>query len=60
MQVKKLLSDISKSYTPFHVVATAAQILDENGFERIKEENAWKLNKGGKYYVTKNDSAIEI
>lgn len=58
MQVKKLLSDISKSYTPFHVVATAAQILDENGFERIKEENAWKLNKGGKYYVTKNDSAV--
>ena len=56
--VNKLLCDINKSYTPFHAVNRAVEILDSNGFERIREENAWNLKHGGKYYVTKNDSAI--
>ena len=56
--VNKLLCDISKSYTPFHAVNRAAEILDGNGFERIREENEWNLKVGGKYYVTKNDSAL--
>lgn len=58
MKVKNLLADLGKSYTPFHVTKNASDILDKNGFKRIKEEDAWKLAKGGKYYVTKNDSAL--
>ncbi|MCH5164074.1 MAG: M18 family aminopeptidase [Clostridiales bacterium] len=58
MNVKNLLVDMNKSKTPFHVVDNAAAILTKEGFERIREDEAWKLKKGGKYFVTKNDSAL--
>ena len=32
--------------------------LDKEGFEELKEEDHWKLKKGGNYYVTRNHSAI--
>lgn len=56
--VKNLLSDISRSYTPFHAASNASSILDKAGFTRIKEDEKWDVKVGGKYYVTKNDSAV--
>ena len=58
MKVKNLLVDLGKSCTPFHAVDNATDILDKNGFVRLREQDAWKIKKGGKYYVSKNDSAL--
>lgn len=55
--VNRLLKDIQRSYTPFHAVDVAAKCLDEAGFTRIREDEAWSIKQGGKYYVTKNDTA---
>ncbi len=55
MDIKKLLY---KSKTAYHAVKNAAEILDENGFLRLNENNDFKIEKGGKYYIIRNDSAL--
>ena len=55
---KKLLKFIEKSPTAFQAVTEMTKRLDKEGFEELKEEDHWKLKKGGNYYVTRNHSAI--
>jgi aspartyl aminopeptidase len=55
---KELIDFIYDSPTAFHAVDSAKAILDKQGFIELKEEDRWDLEKGGKYYVTKNDSAV--
>ncbi|MFV9511051.1 M18 family aminopeptidase [Tepidibacillus sp. LV47] len=53
-----LIHFIDSSPTVFHVVANIKQQLDKNGFKELDFGQRWDLQKGGKYYVSKNDSAI--
>lgn len=55
---EELMDFIYKSPTAFHVVSSIKKILDKNGFKELKEEDKWHVIKYGKYYITKNDSAI--
>jgi aspartyl aminopeptidase len=54
----ELIDFIYESPTAFHAVDSVKKVLTESGFSELKEEDRWGLNKGGKYFVTKNDSAI--
>lgn len=47
-----------KSLTSYHATKNSVQILEDAGFKELKENESWKLEKGGKYYITKNASAI--
>lgn len=58
MYTEKLLNDISRSYTPFHAVDRAKKFLDENGFVRLREDQQFKIERGGKYYADKNGTAL--
>jgi len=56
-----LLNFIQKSPTPFHAVQTMVTMLEEDGFERLNESQAWQMKSQpiqGKYYVTRNDSSL--
>lgn len=53
-----LVDFIYDSPTAFHAVESAKTILRAKGFAELREEERWELQKGGKYYVTKNDSAL--
>ncbi len=53
-QLKQFLGD---SPTPFHATANMAARLEQAGFARLHERQAWDLSPG-KYYVTRNDSSI--
>ena len=53
-----LIDYIYDSPTAFHAVARVKEDLCNEGFVEIKEEEKWNLKKGGKYFVTKNDSAV--
>ena len=53
-----LIDYIYDSPTAFHAVAKAKEDLCKEGFLEVKEEEKWNLEKGGKYFVTKNDSAL--
>lgn len=55
---RALLEFIDASPTPFHAVAEAARRLEESGFTRLREEDAWKLAPGGRHYVTRNGSTL--
>ncbi|MBU3189326.1 M18 family aminopeptidase [Clostridium bowmanii] len=55
---QNLIDYIYDSPTAFHAVTKAKEDLSKEGFVEIKEEEKWNLQKGGKYFVTKNDSAL--
>lgn len=55
---QELLDFINKSKTAFQSAYEIKSILDKNGYMEVKEEDKWDLKKGGKYYITKNDSAV--
>ena len=56
--VKNLIKNIHASPTAFHAVKTASDILDKNGFVRLSEKEAWRLDKSGKYYIVRADSSL--
>ncbi len=53
-----LIDFLYKSPTAYHSVKTIKERLDLNGFSEVKESEKWNLQKEGKYYVIKNDSAL--
>ena len=55
---KELINFIDASPTCFHAVANMKESLLKEGFVELKENEHWKIEKGGNYFVTRNDSAI--
>ncbi len=55
---KDLIDFIYESPSMFHAASTMANFLEENGFTELNLEDAWELEKGGKYYTRKNSSAL--
>lgn len=55
---KELIQFIEKSPTCFQAVATMKKILEQEGYSELKERDKWNLEKGGHYFVTRNDSAL--
>lgn len=53
-----LLDFLDNSPCNFFATATIQRYLDDNGFQDLKQSERWNLEKGGKYYVKKNDTAI--
>jgi aspartyl aminopeptidase len=55
-----LLDFIHTSPSPFHVVANIKAMLISKGFRELRLAKRWEISKGGKYFVTRNDSAIIV
>ncbi len=55
---KELIDFIYESPSAFHAAESVKNMLKDNGFNELKEEDRWNLQNEGKYYVTKNDSAV--
>lgn len=53
-----LLQYLDAAPTPFHAVSTARALLDAAGFSALDERDAWQLQRGGRYYLTRNGSAL--
>ncbi|MCP4116515.1 MAG: M18 family aminopeptidase [Desulfobacteraceae bacterium] len=53
-----LFSFIDQSPSPFHAVRHMEDQLKATGFSRLEEKDAWNLEAGGKYYVTRNRSSV--
>jgi len=56
----KFLDFVNASPTPFHAVHSASIILEKAGFTKVRETDDWEkdLKEGGKYYFTRNQSAL--
>lgn len=55
---KNLLTFIKNSPSAFHSIASIKKILIREGFNQIEENEVFNITKGGKYFVTRNDSSI--
>ncbi len=55
---QQLLSFLQSSPTPFHATDAIAAVLAGAGFVQIYEADAWQLQPGGRYFLTRNDSSI--
>lgn len=54
----RLLEFIKNNPSNYHVIASQADRLRENGYTELAESEPWSIEKGGKYFVTRNGSAI--
>lgn len=54
----QLLDFLSASPTPFHAVDNMVATLVKNGFEPLSEADAWSLEPGGRYFLTRNGSSL--
>ncbi|MCT4508962.1 MAG: M18 family aminopeptidase [Tepidibacter sp.] len=62
MREKEFANDLIdyayKGASSFHAVKNSVDILAKEGFEELKLTDKWEIKKGGKYFVTKNSSAL--
>ncbi|KAJ1359242.1 Aspartyl aminopeptidase, partial [Parelaphostrongylus tenuis] len=57
-EAEEFVSFLNKAVTPFHAVKECKERLYQSGFQEIYEASDWDIKPGGKYFVTKNRSAI--
>lgn len=55
---RNLISFIDNSPSSFHAVRITKDLLLENGFEELSLKDSWELERGKKYFTSKNDSAL--
>jgi aspartyl aminopeptidase len=53
-----LIDFIHTSPSPFHVVRTLEGILEARGFQKLDMTAKWQISAGGKYFLTRNGSAL--
>lgn len=53
-----LFDFLAASPTPFHAVQSMKRMLDDFGFEALRESDNWQLKTGKKYYVDRNQSSL--
>ncbi|OEH80199.1 putative aspartyl aminopeptidase [Cyclospora cayetanensis] len=55
---ERFIHFVNKTGSPYHSVQAIKEILTAAGFEELQERTSWKMTRGGKYLVTRNDSCI--
>lgn len=55
---QELIDFIYESPTNFHAILSMKKQLIESGFKQLFSGEAWHIEKGGKYFVTKNHSSL--
>ena len=55
---KGLVEFLNGSYTAFHAVENIKNRLVAEGFTPLSEGERWNVQKGGKYFVTRNDTSV--
>ncbi len=54
----EIVEGLNHSVTQFHAVEYCTEKLVANGFTEINEREKWNLNKGGKYFYVRSNSAL--
>ena len=57
-EVASFLNYVKNAPTVFQAAQQACGMLDAAGFTRLAEHEAWTVVPGGRYYVTRNRSAL--
>lgn len=54
----RFLEFVNHGTSPFHVVDWYRQCLTKKGYEELVETSNWKIEKGKKYFYTRNNSTL--
>jgi aspartyl aminopeptidase len=57
-KIEDLLNFLDNSPTAWHAVANSSSSLLKHGFKELKEQEAWHIEPGGHYFVTRNGSSL--
>lgn len=57
-RAQALLDFIDASPSPWHVVDSAAALLEAAGYRRLDEADAWQLTPGARHYVVRDGSTL--
>lgn len=57
-ETKEFFEFLKKSPTAFHAVENEKELLIAHGYTELKETEHWNVERGGKYFVTRNDSSL--
>ena len=58
MLTDQLFDFLAASPSCYHAVQALAKRLEQNGYTQLREQDAWTLTPGGKYFVTRNGSSL--
>ena len=56
--MERIISAIDRSFSAYQVVEESEKILLEQGFTPLYEHEEWKIEEGGKYFVTRGGTAL--
>ena len=56
--LERFLTFVEQSPTAFHAVANLKEMLRKASFRELKEKDPWLVDAGGRYFVTRNESAV--
>lgn len=56
--IQGMIDFLKSSVSSFHAVNGICRLLQQNGFEALRESDVWQIKSGGKYYVTRNLSGV--
>jgi len=55
---QNLIDFIYESPSPYHVITNAKKVLLDKGFLELKLIEKWNIKKGGKYFVSQNNTSL--
>ena len=58
MLAKELLGFLENSPSCYHATENLTNLLKKEGYIALLEQENWKIQPGGKYYVTRNGSSV--
>ena len=58
MLTEQLFDFLAASPSCYHAVQALAERLERSGYAQLREQDAWTLTPGGKYFVTRNGSSL--
>ena len=56
--IKELSSYLNQAHSVYHAIDGLVSHLNADGYERLDEHQTWKLEKGGKYYLTRGGTSV--
>ena len=57
-RINALCDFLNASHSSFHAVAYLENLLKQEGYQKLAENEAWQLKPGGKYYLTRSGTAM--
>ena len=56
--ILELKNFLDRAHSVYHAVAALGEQLEQDGYALLKENEAWELTPGGKYYLTRGGTAL--